>query len=110
MNTIYARHDNGLVERFFSTVFEQPLDTDILVESGNEDFHAHVHLEYKALDDNGCHNHKIVDGVVMPTTEQDKAAELANRPPVPPTQEQIMQQQIDNLMILQAIQGGAIVG
>lgn len=108
-NTIYARPSNGLVERFFSSVFEQPLDTDIIVESGNEDYHAHVHIKYAALDENGCHNYKIVDGVVVRTTDEEKAAELASRPPAPPTEKEMMQQQIDDLSILVLQLGGALL-
>lgn len=89
-NKIYARPKNKLVEKFFSSVFEQPQGGDVLVEDGNEDYHAHVHLKYQALDENLCHNYKVVDNNIVQTTEVEKATEIANKPTVipPPTPEQ----------------------
>ncbi|MEG0944402.1 MAG: hypothetical protein RSD74_02190 [Angelakisella sp.] len=104
-NKIYASGEGGKVTRFFSSVFETPKASDILVEEGNEDCHAHVHLKYQALDEQGCHNYKVVGGAVVPTTAEEKATELAERLPAvhTPTIE-------ERLAAIEAIQLEQILG
>lgn len=69
-NKIYARlNEVGVVIKLFSSVFEQPLDTDKLIEQGNEEYHAHVHLKYQLVDKEGNFNYKY---------ENDKMVELTN--------------------------------
>lgn len=115
-NKIYARPQNGLVIKFFSSVFEQPQGGNVLVEEGNEDYHAHVHLKYQVLDENFCHNYKVVGSEIFLTTEKEKAAELANKPTVipPPTPEQqrisaletalALQQQVTDSLLISALE------
>lgn len=72
-NKIYARKDeNNIVIKFFSSVFENNLDTDFLVEEGNEDYHAHVHLKYQLIDDKGRYNYKIEKNTIVKLTEEEK--------------------------------------
>jgi hypothetical protein len=60
---IYARMDEtGVVLRFFSSVFEEPGEDDILIEEGHEEYHAHVHLKYQATDDAGRPIYRLRDG------------------------------------------------
>lgn len=83
-NKIYARvNDKGIVIKLFSSVFETPLETDKLIEEGNEDYHAHVHLKYKLTDDNGDYNYKYTDKLVELTAEEKK--ELFHKEPVVPS-------------------------
>lgn len=72
-NKIYARTDTkGIVIKLFSNVFEQPEINDIVVDSGNEQYHAHVHLKYKLLDEHGKYNYKVVDNVLVELTDEEK--------------------------------------
>lgn len=89
-NKIYARLDkNNVVVRMFSSVFEKPLDTDKLVEQGNEEYHAHVHLKYTVIDENGNYNYKYLNNRVIELTETEK--EILFPKPVPqPSETEIM--------------------
>jgi hypothetical protein len=81
-NKIYARTDPaGIVTRLFSSVSEAPLDGDVLIEEGNEDHHAYVHLKYQLTDDAGRYNYRIVDGQFEIIPEEDKPP--APEPPEP---------------------------
>lgn len=72
-NKIYAREDEkGIVIKLFSSVFEQPIDDDILIEEGNQEYHAHVHLKYSLMDSEGKYNYKIVDGKMVERTQDEK--------------------------------------
>lgn len=86
VHKIYARTDEqNRVIRFFSTVFEKPLGTDILVEEGNEEYHVHVQLKYSALTMSNQYKYKIVDGAIVERTQEELAQELekeqSNNPP-----------------------------
>lgn len=106
-NIIYATVNSGKVTRFFSSVFEVPKAGDILVEEGNEDHHAHVHLKYQALDENGCHNYKVVNGAVLHTTAEEKATELTARPaPTPSMEERVAA--VEALQLEQILGGGTV--
>lgn len=73
MNKIYARiNEKGIVIKLFSSVFEQPETGDIVVDSGNEEYHAHVHLKYKLMDEQGKYNYKVVDGKLVELTAEEK--------------------------------------
>lgn len=72
-NKIYATVDErGIVKKLFSSVFEEPKEGDIMVDEGNEDYHAHVHLKYKLFDDNGKFKYKVVDGKLVERTAEEK--------------------------------------
>lgn len=73
INKIYARLDkNNVVIKMFSSVFKQPLDTDKLVEEGNEEYHAHVHLKYSVVDSNGKYNYKYENDKLIELTDEEK--------------------------------------
>lgn len=91
-NRVYARVDGGLVNGFFSTVFSQPTEHDILYKEGFGD--EFVHVSYlQVYDDKMCHNYKVgtitedgeVINVIMETSDEEKLLEFNSRP-VPPTQ------------------------
>lgn len=72
-NKIYARLDkNNIVLKMFSSVFEQPLKSDILIEEGNEDYHAHVHLKYTVRDESGNYNYKYENDKIVELTDEEK--------------------------------------
>lgn len=97
--SVYARaNDKGQVERIFSTCFEEPLETDYLIKHGDGDEFVHVGY-YVIYDASFCHNYKIVDEVMIETTEEEKQEELASQLPPPPTEVQLLQQQVSDLEI-----------
>lgn len=106
-NKIYATVNSGKVTRFYSSVFEEPQTGDILVEQGNEDHHAHVHLKYQALDENGCHNYKVANGSVVSTAAEEKAAELAASPTPKPSLEERLAA-VEALQLEQILGGGTV--
>lgn len=96
-NKIYARkREDNIVIKFFSSVFENNLDTDFLVEEGNEDYHAHVHLKYKLKDEDGRYNYKILEDQLVELTEEEKEKMF------PPTAPQITEQEKLNAQFLQS--------
>ena len=96
-NKIYARkREDNIVIKFFSSVFEKNLDTDFLVEEGNEDYHAHVHLKYKLKDEDGRYNYKILEDQLVELTEEEKEKMF------PPTAPQITEQEKLNSQFLQS--------
>lgn len=104
--SIYARvNSEGAVEGFFSDVFEKPLTDDVLIESGNADYHAHVHLKYKAIDEKGLHNYKVANGVLTVRTEEEKANEEKARPKPPLS----LEEKVELLKNSQAEQDEAII-
>lgn len=96
-NKIYARkREDNIVIKFFSSVFENNLDTDFLVEEGNEDHHAHVHLKYRLTDEEGRYNYKISEDKLIELTEEEKEKLF------PPTAPQITEQERLNAQLLQS--------
>ena len=89
-NKIYARlNEDGIVIKLFSSVFEQPLKTDVLVEEGNEEYHAHVHLKYELIDVEGNYNYKFEEGKMVELTAEQKAELFPKvEPVVEPTLEE----------------------
>lgn len=72
-NKIYARvNEKGIVVKLFSSVFEAPLETDKLIEEGNEEYHAHVHLKYKLTDYDGNYNYKYENDKMILLTDEEK--------------------------------------
>ena len=74
-NKIYARlNENNVVIKLFSSVFEQQIEGDVLVDEGVEEYHAHVHLKYLVMDDQGRYNYKVVNGELIELTNEEKDA------------------------------------
>jgi len=81
------------VERIYSTCFEQSEGSDVFIKDGDGDECVHVGY-YQIYDQEGLHNYKIDGNVMVETTAEEKAVELAARPkPEPTTEEQILQLQ-----------------
>jgi hypothetical protein len=75
LNKHYIRIDtNNYVIYSFSDAFEQPLETDILIEEGER----HYNLDLRK--DDGSYNYKYVDGEIIQNTDVDfirlKAAKI----------------------------------
>ena len=102
-NKIYARlNKNNIVIKLFSSVFEQPIESDKLVEEGNEDYHAHVHLKYQLIDMNGNYNYKFVDDKMVGLTEEEKEKLFPKVEPVvePTLEEKVLSLENDNANLL----------
>lgn len=88
INKIYARLDkNNVVIKMFSSVFERPLDTDKLVEEGNEEYHAHVHLKYTVRDESGNYNYKYENSTLVELTDEEKETLFPAPTPEPNAQD-----------------------
>ena len=94
-NKIYARlNEDNIVVKLFSNVFETPLETDLMVEEGNEDYHAHVHLKYQLMDMNGDYNYKFENEKMVELTDEEKAQLF---PKVEPVKEPTLEEKVQSL-------------
>lgn len=102
-NKIYARlNEDNIVVKLFSNVFETPLETDLMVEEGNEDYHAHVHLKYQLIDMNGDYNYKFENEKMIELTDEEKAKLFPKVEPVvePTLEEKVQSLEDDNANLL----------
>ena len=94
-NKIYARlNEENVVIKLFSSVFEQPMEGDFLVEEGNEEHHAHVHLKYELVDMNGDYNFIVKDNKLVELTDEEKAQLF---PKVEPVKEPTLEEKYEKL-------------
>lgn len=103
----YIRTDqNGIVIKGFTDGFEQPIAGDLLL-SGYED---ERHFQLQLTNERGQYRFKVIEGTLVERTQSELDTEWASRPPAPPTQIELMQQQIDELTIAlgDALLGGGI--
>lgn len=108
-NKIYATLDkNNIVINLFSSVFQQPKGTDILIEEGNEDYHAHVHLKYKLMDMQGRYNYKH-DNKLFELTEEEKEVLFPPLQPQPTESELLKKQLLETQAILAEMQYNALL-
>lgn len=78
------------------------MESDVCInEQGGYQFRLFVGgIENPALIDmQGCHNYKYIDGVVVETTAEEKATELASFPQPKPTETELLQQQLDAVLL-----------
>ena len=89
---VYARADeNGKVTKIFSTCFEQPNDTDILLKDGSGDEFVHVGY-YQILNMDGTHKYCIDNESMRECTAEEIEAEKATFPAPPQTTEERLNQ------------------
>ena len=85
---VYAKSENGLVYKFYSTCFQEVEEGDTFIKEGFGDEFVHVGY-YQVYNENGCHNYKIVDGKMVECTEEEKNEELKQKQKnIPKTTEQ----------------------
>ena len=85
--SVYARVDeNNKVIKVFSSCFEQPKDTDILLKTGSGDEFVHVGY-YNIYNDDSTHKYCIDNGVMRECTEEELEEERASFPEPEPTTE-----------------------
>lgn len=86
--SVYARpNKNNKVIKIFSTCFEQPQDTDILLKTGSGDEYVHVGY-YQLLNTDGTHRYCIDNEAMRECTEEELEEERATFPKPQPTEEQ----------------------
>lgn len=74
---VYARvNENNIVIKIFSSVFEEPLETDVFICKGLGDEYAHPHLKYQLIDYDMHYNYKIIDGKLVERTEEEKTKDF----------------------------------
>ena len=89
---VYARADeNGKVTKIFSTCFEQPNESDLLLKAGSGDEFVHVGY-YQIFNMDGTHKYCIDNGSMRECTAEEIEAEKATFPAPPPTTEERMEQ------------------
>ena len=89
---VYARADeNGKVTKIFSTCFEQPEESDLLLKEGSGDEFVHVGY-YRIFNMDGTHKYCIDNGFMRECTADEIEAEKATFPAPPPTTEERMEQ------------------
>ena len=90
---VYARaDDNGKVTKIFSTCFEQPEESDLLLKEGSGDEFVHVQGSYQIFNMDGTHKYCIDNGFMRECTADEIEAEKATFPAPPPTTEERMEQ------------------
>lgn len=108
-NKIYATLDKyNIVINLFSSVFQQASDTDILIEEGNEEYHAHVHLKYKIMDMQERYNYKYNNGLIE-LTEEEKEILFPPLKPQPTETEILKKQLLETQAILAEMQYTALL-
>lgn len=88
--------DKSRIVKVFSSVFEEPTETSILLEEGHGDRFAHAHLYFeKPIYDMG-YTYKYVDGEVIERTEEEIQGDIT---PVEsqPTELEVAQAKIKEL-------------
>lgn len=89
---VYARVDeNSKVTKIFSTCFEQPNDTDLLLKEGSGDEFVHV-CYYHIFNMDGTHKYCIDNSFMRECTTEEIEAEKATFPVPPPTTEERLEQ------------------
>lgn len=78
----------------------------IYIDEGYGDRFKHAQGNYLSkflYDEQGCHNYKLVDGVVVETSDEEKAEELAGFPQPEPTAEEQLRADVDYLLLLSEV-------
>lgn len=77
---VYARADeNGKVAKIFSTCFEQPEESDLLLKEGSGDEFVHVGY-YQIFNEDFTHKYCIDNGSMRECTTEEIEAEKATFP------------------------------
>lgn len=94
---VYAQTDrHGRITAAQSSIFLTDTTGWVQIDEGNGDKYAHAQSGYFAkpiVNFDGSHNYKLVDGLAVETTAAEQAEELAEKPPMPPTPTEVLQEE-----------------
>lgn len=100
---VYARVDvDNVVQKIFSTCFEEAKENDVFIKEGNGDEFVHVGY-YQVYDTNLCHNYKVIENdekelVLVETTPEEKKKEIESRPLPPKSEIAVLKEQMVSLI------------
>lgn len=98
---VYAQtNDQSHVIDINSSVFLSNPASWTQIDEGYGDRYAHAqnqYLEKGLMDENGCYNYALVDGVLIERTAEEKQAEIDARPEPEPSETEILSQQVTTL-------------
>lgn len=75
------------------------------IDEGTGDKYVHAQGNYfdkPLMDENGCYNYKLTNGKPIETTDEEKQEQLDARPAPPPTNTEVMGQQLATLSLSDA--------
>ena len=112
MYKVYVKTDEtGRIISVNSDAFLLATDGWIQIDEGEGSKYARAQVEYfdpPLLDDQACHNWKLVDGVPTLRTEEEKQAEISARPAPPKTPFEILRNDVDIILIDNLVQEGVL--
>ncbi|MDD3192893.1 MAG: hypothetical protein PHE47_03445 [Oscillospiraceae bacterium] len=101
MTNVYVKTDEaGRILAANSGVFLSDPAGWVQIDEGDGDRYVHAQGNYFALPlvgDNGCHNYVLDGSTARESTAEEQAAELAAIPAPEPSQEALLQAQVDAL-------------
>ena len=96
-NEIYIEVDEqNRITKIFSSVFEEPKETSILLDKGHGDRFVHAHLYFEKPIFDQSYNYKYEDGEVIERTEEEKQGDITPYEPQP-TELEVAQAKIKEL-------------
>ena len=103
--SVYSRVDrNNKITKVFSTCFEEPQDTDILLKSGHGDEFVHCQGQYQIYNEDGTHKYCMDNGVIRECTSEELETERANFPVPEPTENEKLRADVDYIAVMTGIE------
>jgi hypothetical protein len=103
---VYVKTDeNGYITAVNSNVFLSDVTGWTKIDEGTGDKYAHAqgnYFEKPLVDENGCYNYKLINGEPVEITEDEKQAQIDARPASPPTEIDVLGQQLAALSLSDA--------
>lgn len=98
-------NEEGLVVHGFSNAFEQPLTTDLPL-SGDQG----RHFQLQITNDRGQYKYKVANNQLVERSQTELDTEWAARPAPPPSEIDLLRQQVNELTIAlgDALLGGGL--
>lgn len=103
--SVYAKVDkNNKITKVFSTCFEQPQETDILIKSGHGDEYVHVQGQYQIYNEDGTHKYCMDNGIMRECTLEELEAERATFPVPEPSETDQLRADVDYIAVMTGIE------
>lgn len=98
---ITLESDSNLIKRGFSTVFEEPTDTDICInENSGRHFELLGEINPSTINVFGVHLYKYENGKVLETAEEERKTELDGFTQIPKAE--TLEEKVNNLTLAMA--------